>query len=86
MREWIKEAETAAKIAGDHDLLQKKVMAKKLFGSNPQLTGRKIQLKPTDCEGGTVWSALRAAGENMEKIPECLLIVAPRGVEPLFLG
>lgn len=88
MKEWIKEAETTAKIAGDHDLKQKKVMAKKLFGSNLQLTGRKIEIKTNEsngCEGETAWLVLRAGVENIEKIPNCRIVVARRGIEPLFL-
>ena len=68
---------------------QKKVIAKKMFGSNLQLAGRKIQIKMTEtngCKGGTAWAALRTAVENIEKIPESLVSVAPRGIEPLLPG
>ncbi|MBI3273577.1 MAG: hypothetical protein HYZ69_00365 [Candidatus Colwellbacteria bacterium] len=53
LREWIKEAQIGVKIARDHDLYQKKVMAKKLFGSNLLLSARTIHLPPTTGEGGT---------------------------------
>lgn len=75
MREWIKEAQTGPKIAGDNDLFQKKVIAKKLFGSNLQLAGRKITLKSVADEGENAWAALRAASKRIGKNRDCFTIV-----------
>src|SRR3989344_2117088 len=40
MKEWIKVASNLVKIARDNDLLQKKVIAKEIFGSNLRLASR----------------------------------------------
>ena len=89
MREWVKEAVVAAKIARDNDLFQKKVIAKKLFGSNLQLSGRTIQIQRTESRGyedKNAYAALCAAVQDTEEISERVKLVAPRGVEPLFSG
>ena len=89
MREWIKEVVNLPKIAREHNLLDKKVMAKEIFGSNLRLTSRKVvegKLKNGDNWPKKHWTALSAAREKIGEIEESLIVVAPRGIEPLFDG
>ena len=79
MREWIKVAVTLVKIARDNDLLQKKVIAKEIFGSNLRLASRALRGEPVF----PYLSALRAA-ESVGKIPESLILVPSPGIEPGF--
>jgi len=46
MKEWIKVASNLVKIARDNDLLQKKVIAKEIFGSNLRLASRAVRGEP----------------------------------------
>ena len=79
MKEWIKVASNLVKIARDNDLLQKKVAAKEIFGSNLRLASRAVRGEPVF----PYLSVLRAA-ESVGKIPESLILVPSRGIEPLF--
>jgi len=78
MREWIKEAENMAKIARENNLFAKKVMAKKIFGSNLRLTGGKIILKEGENEEirpQKHWTAIKAAhGKIGVFIKSCILV------------
>ncbi|MFH1889552.1 MAG: recombinase family protein [Nanoarchaeota archaeon] len=69
-RDWINEAATAAKIARDTNLFNKKALALKIFGSNLVLENKKTR-------GSTQnqWAALYAA-------PRSLTMVPREGVEP----
>ena len=77
MKEWIKVASTLVKIARDSNLLEKKVAAKEIFGSNLRLASRAVRGEPVF----PYLSALRAA-ESIGKIPESLIVVPPVGIEP----
>ena len=77
MKEWIKVASTLVKIARDSNLLQKKVAAKEIFGSNLRLASRAARGEPVF----PYLSALRAA-ESIGKIPESLILVGNVGFEP----
>ena len=73
LREWIKEAQIGAKIARGYDLLPKKVIAKKLFGSNLLLSARNLCLKPTIFEGEKFTTTVPNEGEKslkQNKIPQ----------------
>lgn len=96
MREWIKEAQTIGAIARNDDLFAKKVIAKKIFGSNLRLGTRNLTLESIS-EGGNVlktkeethWAAFVAAREKFLRCPEmdvCMMLVAPWGFEPQFSG
>jgi len=70
MKEWIKVATNLVKIARDSNLLEKKVVAKEIFGSNLRLASRAVRGEPVF----PYLSALRAA-ESIGKIPESLIVV-----------
>jgi len=67
---WIKVATTLVKIARDNDLLQKKVIAKEIFGSNLRLASRAVRGEPVF----PYLSALRAA-ESVGQKSESLILV-----------
>ena len=77
MKEWIKVASNLVKIARDSNLLDKKVAAKEIFGSNLRLASRAVRGEPVF----PYLSALRAA-ESIGKIPESLILVRVEGIEP----
>ena len=77
MKEWIKVATTLVKIARDNDLLQKKVIAKEIFGSNLRLASRAVRGEPVFPH----LSALRAA-ESVGQKSESLILVHGAGFEP----
>jgi len=64
LREWIKEAQTGVKIARGYDLMPKKLIARKLFGSNLLLTARNLRLEPTIIEGEKSVFAWPIVGEK----------------------
>ena len=70
MKEWIRVASNLVKIARDSNLLDKKVAAKEIFGSNLRLASRAVRGEPVF----PYLSALRAA-ESIGKIPESLILV-----------
>ncbi len=74
---WIKVATTLVKIARDNDLLQKKVIAKEIFGSNLRLASRAVRGEPVF----PYLSALRAA-ESVGQKSESLILVRAPGLEP----
>ncbi|MBI5071957.1 recombinase zinc beta ribbon domain-containing protein [Candidatus Falkowbacteria bacterium] len=85
MKEWIKEAENLPKIAREHNLLDKKVMAKKIFGSNLRLTGGQVvwgEIKNGDNSPKNPWAALCAVNQIFTENPKSFFLVAPPGFEP----
>jgi len=77
MKEWIKVASNLVKIARDSNLLEKKVAAKEIFGSNLRLASRALRGEPVF----PYLSALRAANLLGQK-SESLILVGGRGFEP----
>ena len=77
MKEWIKVATNLVKIARDSNLLNKKVAAKEIFGSNLRLASRAVRGEPVF----PYLSALRAA-ESVGQKSESLILVPGVGVEP----
>jgi len=67
---WIKVATTLVKIARDNDLLQKKVIAKEIFGSNLRLASHAVRGEPVF----PYLSALRAT-ESVGQKSESLILV-----------
>ncbi len=74
---WIKVATNLVKIARDSNLLEKKVAAKEIFGSNLRLASRAVCGEPVF----PYLSALRAA-ESVGQKSESLILVPRVGVEP----
>ena len=70
MKEWIKVASTLVKIARDSNLLQKKVAAKEIFGSNLRLASRALRGEPV-----FPYSAARSAANLVGQIPESQILV-----------
>ena len=77
MKEWIKIATNLVKIARDSNLLDKKVAAKEIFGSNLRLAAR-------EARGNTIlpYEAARCAAELVGEKSESLILVPRAGVEP----
>jgi len=69
MRNWINYAQNIEKIARDSNLLEKKVAAKEIFGSNLRLASRAARGEPQN-----EWAALGAAHEKVGKIPESQIL------------
>ena len=76
-QDWIKVASNLVKIARDNNLLEKKVVAKEIFGSNLRLGSRALRGDPVFPH----LSALRAA-ESVGKKSESLILVPEVGIEP----
>ena len=77
MKEWIKVATTLVKIARNSNLLEKKVAAKEIFGSNLRLASRAVRGEPV-----FPFSAALRAAKSVGKISESLILVRPPGFEP----
>jgi hypothetical protein len=64
MEKWIKDAQNIEKIALDHDLFAKKVVAKEIFGSNLLLHKKSVRESAPNFEnslansGETAWACL----------------------------
>lgn len=80
MKEWIKVASNLVKIARDSNLLQKKVAAKEIFGSNLRLASRAVRGEPQN-----QWAALRAAHGKVGQFSESQILVPGAGLEPARL-
>jgi hypothetical protein len=81
MKEWIKVASNLVKTAKDNNLLQKKLAAKEIFGSNLlRLASRAVRGEPV-----FPFSAALRAAESIGKITESLIVVGMEGVEPSCL-
>ena len=78
LRDWIKDAENLAEIALTPTLTQKKLSAKKFFGSNLFLQNRSILVTPT-----TLTDALRASRQNFSENDLVSPLVRVNGIEPL---
>ena len=78
MAKWLNYAQNIEKIARDSDLLEKKVAAKEIFGSNLRLASRAVRGEPQN-----QWAALCAAQEMASKKSERLVLVGSKGLEPL---
>jgi len=70
MKKWIKVASNLVKIARDSNLLQKKVVAKEIFGSNLRLASRAVRGEPQN-----QWAALCAAHQLVGQKPESEILV-----------
>ena len=79
MKEWIKVASNLVKIARDSNLLEKKVVAKEIFGSNLRLASRAVRGEPV-----FPYSAARSAANLVGKISESLILVPRTGFEPVI--
>ncbi len=77
---WIKVATALVKIARDSNLLNKKVVAKEIFGSNLRLAAREARGNPV-----LPFSAALRAAELVKKKSESLILVPEVGVEPTSL-
>ncbi len=85
MSEWIKEAQNMEKIALDSNLLNKKVAAKKVFGSNLLLREKTVSACTPNSDsfltdsladsGGTPWDALRASHASVGSSDESRIMV-----------
>ena len=80
MKEWIKVATNLVKIARDSNLLNKKVAAKEIFGSNLRLASRALRGEPV-----FPFSAALRAAESIGQIPESQILVPEAGIEPAWL-
>ena len=74
---WINYAQNIEKIVRDSNLLEKKVAAKEIFGSNLRLASRALAGEPQN-----QWAALCAAHEMASKKSERLVLVGNVGIEP----
>ena len=81
MKEWIKVASNLVKIARDSNLLEKKVAAKEIFGSNLRLASRAVRGEPV-----FPFSAALRATESVGKISESQILVPGAGLEPACLA
>ena len=77
MENWINYAQTLEKIASDSNLLEKKVAAKEIFGSNLFLASRAVRGEPQN-----QWAALCAAQKMASEKSERLVLVGNAGFEP----
>ena len=85
MEKWLNYAQNLEKIAKNSDLLQKKVAAKEIFGSNLFLSGREARVSAPsgeENEAKNQWAALCAAHEKVGKIPESQIMERVSGIEP----
>ena len=95
MQEWIKEAQNMEKIGLDSNLLNKKVTAKKVFGSNLLLQNKLVRASAPDSDsfladspadsllnsGGNPWDALRASHLSVGLSNESRIMVPRTRVE-----
>ena len=77
MEKWVNYAQNIEKIARDSNLLEKKVAAKEIFGSNLCLASRALRGEPQN-----EWAALCAAQKMASEKSECLVLVGNAGLEP----
>ena len=88
MSEWIEKAENLSKIAQDNNLIQKKVIAKEIFGSNLLLTNREARfrevsgLQSSDNSSPNQWAAVSAAHQMVSEKPDCFIGERETGIEP----
>ncbi len=85
MENWLNYAQTLKKIASDSNLVEKKVAAKEVFGSNLFLSGREARVcapSGSELKPQNQWAALRAAREMVSKRPRNQVLVGALGIEP----
>ena len=88
MSEWIEKAENLSKIAQDNNLIQKKVIAKEIFGSNLLLTNREARfrevsgLQSSDNSSPNQWAAVSAAHQMVSEKSDCFIGERETGIEP----
>ncbi len=88
MGKWITEATGMEKIALDSNLLNKKVAAKKVFGSNLLLQNKMVSASAPNFpnfraeSGQTAWDALRASHALVGVSDESQIMVRRAGLEP----
>ena len=79
MEKWIKDAGNMEKIALDSNLLNKKVAAKEIFGSNLLLQNKTVRASAPNFEnslansGETAWATLRVAHSFVNSKPESFI-------------
>jgi site-specific DNA recombinase len=78
MGKWINYAQNIEKITRNSNLLEKKVAAKEIFGSNLCLASRVLRGEPQN-----QWAAPSAAHEKVGKIPESQIVERVTGIEPV---
>ena len=78
MEKWINYAQNIEKIARDSNLLEKKIAAKEIFGSNLRLANRALRGEPQN-----QWAAHSAAREMASEKSERLVLVGTIGLEPM---
>ena len=92
MEKWIKDAGNMEKIALDSNLLNKKVAAKEIFGSNLLLGEKTVRPAEGDAPnslgkmGGNQWDALRASHLLASSKPKSLILEPRVGIEPTALS
>jgi site-specific DNA recombinase len=79
LRGWIKDAENVGESVASPSLYAKKSSAQKIFGSNLFLKNRLLVSTPTP-----PYASLREARLNFSETGDCMILVAPRGIEPRF--
>ncbi len=88
MAKWIFEAVDMEKIALDCDLLHKKVVAKKVFGSNLLLQNKTLRVSAPISENPVLnpsdnpWSCLRHALHSVGTLPQPAIVEPEDGFEP----
>ena len=87
MEKWIKDAGNMEKIALDGNLLNKKVAAKEIFGSNLFLQNKTVRASAPNFEnslansGETAWATLRVAHSFVNSKPESFIREPLRRIE-----
>lgn len=86
MRHWISEASGLCSVAQADDLFSKKLMSRKIFGSNLLLANRRVRLAAAKKSKSPLekhWAALCAARAKIGLIKESLILVGNTGFEPV---
>ena len=88
MEKWIKDAGNMEKIALDSNLLNKKVAAKEIFGSNLLLQNKSVRASAPNFENSlansseTAWATLRVAHSFVNSKPESFIREPSVGIGP----
>ena len=87
LRNWIKDAQLLNEIHESTPLPFKKSFVQKIFGLNLALARKTVTtdgLKNDINWAQTQWAAIEAAQKEIGKTEDCLILVAPWGIEPQF--